>query len=231
MILRKIKHTAKAFLTGSLLLLATANAYSNGDYRCDQIIEKTAVKICYSYPLKATLYVKFKLNKTDLQKEKHDRKGILFYEEQSIPKRYRATLSDYRNSDFDRSHLAANSDFSYSPKLQKETYSLSVQSPHYPSVNRQAIASIEKLMRRLTISNGQSVIYSGNIFKHINPKRIGKSGIAVPTHFYRVIYFPSTQKSLAFLVENTPEEKSTKASSYRVDLKDLQKTLGYRFAW
>lgn len=209
--------------------LLGATFAAQAQYSCDQIIKNEAYSACYNYDLKSSLFVKYDLKGADLKGEKHSRKGVKFYEEKSIPKKHRSTLADYRSSGYDRSHLRSNASSSYNRKIQKLSFSLVNQSMHTPTTNRTALKSIEKLIRRLTISNGRAKIVTGNVFARINPKRIGPGKVAVPTHAYKVIHFPKTNKTLAFLVKNTKAKKSSKASSYRVDVKELEKLAKVNF--
>ena len=86
------------------LLIFSSNTYAQANYKCDQIIKKTGFEICYNYQLKGPLWSKATLTAQDLKKRGYSRKGIRFYEERSIPKRYRSTLADYRHSGYDRGH-------------------------------------------------------------------------------------------------------------------------------
>jgi len=61
-------------------------------YQCDQIIHKTGFEICYNYQLKDPLWSKATLTAQDLKKKGYSRKGVRFYEETSISKRYRNGL-------------------------------------------------------------------------------------------------------------------------------------------
>jgi endonuclease G len=220
---------SKILLAGTLYLASISTALAAADYRCDQIVKKQAYQACYNYELKATLFTIHRMRAVDLKKQGYPRDHIKFYEEQDIPQKYRATLADWRGSGFDRSHLVANDDMNHNIRNQKETFSLVCQSMHYPSVNQQAIGAIEKLLRRLTISNGTAIIYSGNIFDRINPKRVGPGLVAVPKATYKVAYFPKKGTKIAFLVENTEGKKSTKASDFRVSVDDLEKQVGFKF--
>lgn len=221
----------KKFLTSGLLaLLVSIPSLANAQqYQCDQMVEKQGYQACYNYNLKATLWTRHEMKAADLKLEGYSRDGIRFYEEVSIPRRHRATLADYRRSGFDRSHLVSNDDMNHSRKLQKETFSLVCQSPHYPNVNRKSLLAVEKLIRRLTISNGQSIVYSGNIYDRLNPKRIGPGRIAVPAETYKIVYFPKTGKHLAFLIPNIKKRQSTKASDFRVDVEVIERKAGLRF--
>ena len=213
----------------SAVLFFGLNSTVYAQYQCDQMVSKQGYQACYNYGLKATLWTKHSLNAKDLKKDGFSRKGLRFYEETSIPRKYRASLADYRRSGYDRSHLVSNDDMNHSRKLQKETFSLVCQSPHHPNVNRVSLLAVEKIIRRLTKSNGVSHVWSGNIYARINPKRIGPGRIAVPESTYKVVFFPSTNKTLAFLIPNIKQKQSKKASDFRVDVALIEKKTGLKF--
>jgi endonuclease G len=209
-------------------MMTTSIVYSQ--YQCSQVVEKQGYQACYNYGLKATLLTKHRLNAADLKKKGFERDNMRFYEEKAIPRKYRATLADWRYSHgFDRSHLVPNGDMNHSRRLQKATFSLVCQGMHYANTNRVSLLAVENLIRRLTISNGKSVVWTGNIFASINPKRVGPGLVAVPTAVFKVIYFPSRNKKVAFLIPNIKKRQSSKASSFRVDPALIEKKSGFVF--
>lgn len=196
-------------------------------FACDQIVQKQGYAACYNYGLKATLWTAHSLKASDLKAEGYSRKGIKFYEETALPKRYRATLATYRGSGFDRSHLVPNDDQNHNRKLQKETFSLVCQSPHYPNVNRRSLLAVEKLIRRLARSNGEARVFSGNVFNRIVNKRIGAERVAVPEATYKVLQLP--EKTFAFLIPNVKEKQSKRPKDFLVELSVIEKKTGFRF--
>ncbi len=210
-------------------MLTTSIVYAQY-YSCSQIVSNPGYQACYNYGLKATLLTKHRMTAANLKKKGFERDSMKFYEEVAIPKKYRATLADWRFSrGFDRSHLVPNGDMNYSRKFQKATFSLVCQSLHYANTNRISLLAVEKLLRRLTLSHGESIVWTGNLFDPINPKRVGPGLVAVPTAVFKVIYFPSTNKKVAFLIPNIKQRQSSKASSFRVDPALIEKKSGFVF--
>lgn len=220
------KILSRILTTLVLALPLTANA----QYQCDQVIEKQGYQACYNYKLKGTLLTKHRMTAADLKKKGFERKSMRFYEEPAIPKKYRATLADWRRSGYDKSHLVSNDDMNHSRKLQYETFSLVCQSLHYPNVNRVSLLAVEKLLRRLTRSNGESIVWTGNLYDPISPKRVGPGRVAVPYAVFKVIYFPNRNKKVAFLIPNIKEKQSSKASDFRVDPALIEKKSGFKFS-
>lgn len=59
-------------------------------------------------------------------------------------------------------------------------------------------------------------------------KTIGDNKIAVPDYFFKIIYVPSNNKAIAFVMPNARVDK-TKIANYRVSIKDIQERTGLKF--
>ncbi len=66
-----------------------------------------------------------------------------------IPKRFRADLSDYAGSGFDRGHLVASADLNDENIQNSETFLLSNMSPQAPRLNQRIWRQLETSVRRL----------------------------------------------------------------------------------
>lgn len=202
---------------------------AHANYQCDQIIKKKGFKICYNHQLKSLLWSKATLTAQDLKKKGLSRKGIRFYEEISIPRRYRATLADYRGSGWDRGHEISNDDMNHNLRAQKDTFSLANITPQAPNLNRGAYRKAETATRTLIIrSRDRGTIIAGAIFDRINPKRIGSSRIAVPKEIYRIVKLRNG-KAYAYLFPNRKEMKYGKIKEYRVPISLIEKKTGFTF--
>ncbi|GAB6071530.1 DNA/RNA non-specific endonuclease [Thiomicrorhabdus hydrogeniphila] len=226
--IKRARKTIKTILLSGVILSSSLSAANASGYECDTIVKKQGYQACYNYGLKGTLFTKHHMTAADLKKEGLSRKGIRFYEETSIPKKYRATLADYRGSGFDRSHLVSNDDMNHDARLQKETFSLVCQSPHYPNVNRGSLLKVEKAIRRLTIRHGESTVYSGNVFDTINPKRMGVGRVAIPKAVFKIALFPDG-KNIAFLIPNVKEKQGNRLKDFVVPIAQINKLTGFDF--
>lgn len=202
---------------------------NNAPYSCDQIVKKSTFKVCYNYKLKAPLWTKHTVSKADLNKEAYSRDNIRFYSERAIPKKYRSKYSDLTHSGYDRGHMVNNRDMAFNRKFQKETFSMANIAPQTKELNRGIFRYAENLTRKLSKRHKKSLIFTGNIFERINPKRIGAGQIAVPSHSWKVIYFPEINESLAFLFPNVKKDLGKKPSKYRVSVSEIEKRIGFKF--
>jgi endonuclease G, mitochondrial len=110
-----------------------------------------------------------------------------------------ARLTDYTRSGYDRGHIAPNGDMPDTQE-QSDSFLLSNIIPQNPSHNRNLWAGIEHVTRVMAARNGEAYVVTGAAFLG-NTVRIG-SGVAVPTHLYKAIYFPKAGKASAWFSAN-----------------------------
>ena len=111
-----------------------------------------------------------------------------------------ATLSDYKGSGFDRGHLAPAHDFSFNKDAMSESFYMSNMSPQDPSFNRGIWGKLEKLVRNLG-TNSSIYVVTGPILSSCS-SFIGSNKVCVPEYYYKVIYDPSEQKMISFILPN-----------------------------
>jgi endonuclease G len=107
---------------------------------------------------------------------------------------FRARVSDYKNSGYDRGHLAPAADFS-DKQSYEESFILSNISPQVGGFNRVYWKAIERFTRGLTSNYDKVHIVTGPLFLPkmsedgqftVSYPVIGQ-GVPVPTHFFKVI--------------------------------------------
>lgn len=183
-----------------------------------------------------------------LMQRNGDRKNSSFYEDVAIPPAFRAKLSDYFRSGYDRGHQVPASDAKWSQDAMDETFSLSNMCPQVgEGFNRDYWAHFEDFCRRLTTKYPSVRIVTGPLYlPHRDPdgkwrvsyEVVGNPpNVAVPTHFYKIIYGedgtanPRSNVALgAFVLPNTriPNEKSL--GDFEVPLEAVERASGLEFA-
>ncbi len=176
---------------------------------CDQIIDNSYIKICYSYRYKAAKAVVYTLD-GDLVDAVNIKERDRFYEEKSIPTEYRATYYDYKNSGYDRGHLAPDAAFDYSKESLHAVYTLANIVPQIPDVNQHTWVKAEEHARKEAKIYGKIEVI--NIVKYgNNPKRIGENKIAVAEGFYKIMYNKAEDYKECFYYKN---ENNTSRALY-----------------
>ena len=134
-----------------------------------------------------------------------------------LPPGERAELKDYKNSGYDRGHMAPAGDQTVDPQLKEETFFLSNMAPQEGALNQQIWRELEDKAREWLQSRGAGFIVTGSLFYEpeeedpntadgfINYFTIGTGLVAVPTHFYKIVAAQNADGSwdtIGFVMEN-----------------------------
>lgn len=139
-----------------------------------------------------------------------------------------ASLDDYRNSGYDRGHLAPAADLGWSMQSMEESFYMSNMSPQLPAFNRGIWGEAEAFTRKAAKENGSLFVVSGPIFS-VNMKTIGSNRVAVPERFYKIILDVRNPelKALAFIIPN--RDCSEELEKFVVSIDDIETATGIDF--
>lgn len=112
-----------------------------------------------------------------------------------------ATYEDYSDDRYDAGHLCPARQMQFDCTAMHETFFMSNMSPQAVDFNRRAWAFLEKLERNLVWQRGELWVYVGPVLTDID-EYIGENKVAVPKKYYRILYDPAKDESLAFLMPN-----------------------------
>jgi endonuclease G len=147
---------------------------------------------------------------TAADEEPPSRKNKRFFEEKTIPAHHRSRNHHYRNSGYDRGHLAPAADFNTDSEVH-DSFSLSNVSPQLPRFNRTMWLRVEEFVRSVVVveqheqkdkddlSELETYVLTGPLW--LPASNVGKdkfqysyeaighppSLIHIPTHFFKVI--------------------------------------------
>ena len=173
-----------------------------------------------------------------------------FYEDPNLPAPFRAKLADYYRSGYDRGHQTPAADAQWSQTAMDSTFVLSNMCPQVgDGFNRDYWAHFEEFCRDLTKKYPSVRVVTGPLYL---PKRDPSDGkwrvsyemigsppnVAVPTHFYKVIYgeqsvsqLPNAKVALAaFVLPNTEIPNERSLGDFEVPLEAVEKASGLTFA-
>ena len=178
------------FLIGGFLIAVSALAQDNlefGTPDCPgQLLDKEFFVICHDPENKIAVWVGYVLTSEEL--EGSTERTDDFRPDPELPVGERAALDDYRKSGYDQGHMAPAADFARSEEAMRTSFLLSNIAPQTISLNRGRWSQLEAAAREL-VSECDVWIFTGPIFIGSNPiEKIGPSEVAVPTHFFKVIY-------------------------------------------
>lgn len=114
-----------------------------------------------------------------------------------------AQNSDYIRSGYDKGHLAPAGDMKWSGRAMRESFYFSNIAPQKPDLNRKIWKDLEERIREWALIDSALLIVTGPVIRN-NLKRLGKSGVAIPDSFYKVIVCPygESPKGIGFIFEN-----------------------------
>ena len=182
-----------------------------------------------------------------LSQNNGDRSHSTFYEEETIPAAFRAKLSDYFRSGYDRGHQVPAADAKWSQDAMNDTFSLANMCPQVgEGFNRDYWAHFEDFCRKLTRKYPSVRIVTGPLYL---PKRDPADGkwkvtyevignppnVAVPTHFYKVIFAEDGKEggnvSLgAFVLPNARIANEKRLTDFEVPIEAVERASGLEFA-
>jgi endonuclease G len=192
----------------------------------NQYLCRDGYAVGYSYMYKQPLWVAYELTGKSVTRKikRHDD----FQPDLQIPKKYRAEKKDYSRSGYDRGHMAPYAAMDFDKESAKQSFLLSNMSPQKGSLNRQGWAQLEKYVRFWAKSKNKIWVYTGPIFKGKKIKTIGKGKISVPSAFYKIIYAPEQNQTIAFVMPNSKVNRK-QVSKYIVPISQIEQRTGLRF--
>ena len=137
-----------------------------------------------------------------------------------------ASPYDYKGSGYDRGHLAPAGDMKISFTSMSESFFMSNISPQNPSFNRGGWKRLESLVRAWAKKN-EVFITTAGVLNNNYFKKIGFNSVSVPREFYKLIYMPSENKMIAFLMPN--QKINGQLKDYVVSVDTVEELTGIDF--
>lgn len=166
-----------------------------------------------------------------------------FQPDSDIPVAYRAELSDYSGSGYNRGHICASEDRICSQEVNGQTFYLSNMQPQIYGFNGAVWANMESKVRAwrdATIKNGGEVyVCKGGTIYDVTldgQKKTGVLGkianrIPIPKYFFMAVLKKSSSgmySAMAFWAEHK-NDNSTNLAPYMISIDELEKRTGYDF--
>lgn len=136
---------------------------------------------------------------------------------------------DYRDSGYDRGHMAPAGDMKWDEQAMNETFFLTNVCPQDPVLNAGMWNDIEIKVREWARRDKSLIVITGPIMGNSH-ETIGQDmDIAVPEAFFKVILSPSSKpmKAIAFICPNRSCGGSLQ--SYAVSVDEVEKLTGMNF--
>jgi len=168
----------------------------------DRIFDREGYALGYSEQVEQPLWVTYKLTAEEVKNKTATRTDD-FREDPRILSRS-ASPDDYKNSGYDRGHLAPAADMSWSKTALSESFYMSNMSPQVPEFNRGIWLELEELVRTYAVKEKEIFVVTGPIFySNMKLRSIGRNVVVVPDAFYKVIFaLTPPRKMIGFILPN-----------------------------
>lgn len=139
------------------------------------------------------------------------------------------SLDDYRNSGYDRGHMAPAADMKWSRQAMLDCHFLTNICPQNHGLNGGRWNSLEQACRRWAKRDSALVIIAGPILSDRITETIGRGQVSVPKRFFKVILAPyvDSPRAIAFVMPNTPTRDGLESMAMTVD--QLEQITGFDF--
>jgi endonuclease G, mitochondrial len=192
-----------------------------------QIVKHYAYTLCYEEYYEQPSWVVYKLSKKNLDAKSEKRKDN--FRADPAVSTGSAIPDDYKNSGYDKGHMAPAADFSWSEKAMSESFFMSNMSPQKPSFNRGVWKNLEELVRTFAGDCGEIYIVTGPVLNKMNFPTIGKNEVAAPEYYYKVILDlkKPEYKGVGFILSQ--EDTGTDLAGYAVTIDSVEALTGIDF--
>lgn len=175
-----------------------------------------AFAILHSGESKTPVFVAEKLNRASVA-DADEARTNKFFPDARLRSTERATLDDYKNSGFDRGHMAPAGDMPTALAMS-QSFSLANMVPQAPELNRGVWAkSVEGATRKYAArATGDVYVITGPVYlpSIAQSPGIGPGGVRVPRYLFKLVYDQDKNRAWAHWLPNDDSARATKPISY-----------------
>lgn len=189
-----------------------------------EIIEHTGYTVSHNSKWKIPNWVGYELTRREVMGT--NPRNDCFAPDPKV-KGNKAQLSDYKNSGYDRGHMAPAADMKWSKKVMQESFYLSNICPQNRNLNRGDWNDLEEKVRSWAKRDSAIIIVCGPIVPK-RPKKIGNN-VAVPDAFFKVVLSPygRNPQAIGFVMPNT--DGNNPLSHYACSIDKVEEITGMDF--
>ncbi len=140
-----------------------------------------------------------------------------------------ANDNDYRNSGWDRGHMAPAADMKLTDQMNRESYYFTNICPQNHNLNSGDWNALENLVRNLAKKYSSVFVTCGPIITDNKYGTIGANHVAVPDAFYKVllVFTDYGYQSIGFIMENKAGHKPL--ATYALTVDEVEQRTGLDF--
>ena len=190
----------------------------------EQILVRTGYITSYNKDTRCPNWTAWRLT-SDHTRGPYKRKGVSFHEDDEVPFP-KAQNADYQRSGYDRGHMCPSGDNKWSQQAQEDCFLFTNMCPQSHDLNSGDWNDLEQKCRKWAEREGSIYIVCGPVFRQ--KKTIGRSKVAVPDGFYKVVLcMNGTPKAIGFYYDNEDGRRPLSAYVHTVD--DIERMTGIDF--
>lgn len=165
---------------------------------------------------------------TALETEGDEPRGEHFKKDPEI-KGLQAEVSDYRNSGWDKGHMAPAADMKWSEGAMDDCFYLTNICPQDHKLNTGTWKKLEEQCREYARYFGTLYIVCGPVVGNNRYGTIGENGVMIPDGFFKVLLAPyyGEYKGVGFLFEN--KKGGRKLVEHAVTIDEVERVTGIDF--
>lgn len=240
-----INYLYASFFLG--LLISVTSCFSNEEKYPQgfKIYTREGYTILYSGRDKLPLWVFERLTSQTLERTTQ-RGNRNFTEDIEIPSLHRVREADYhlaaKNFSFDKGHMAAATNHENSLRAMDQSFLYTNACPQHSSCNRGVWKQLELSIKNDLVLYPIIDVISGPLFfsenrgekKYVTYQVLGQNEIAVPTHFFKVVYYrdlqEKLQKLLCYIIPNNATVLGKNHDAFQENIEKIEKISGLIFA-
>lgn len=190
----------------------------------EQMLVRTGYITSYNKDTRCPNWTAWQLT-SDHTSGPYKRKGVSFHEDDEVPFP-KAQNADYQRSGYDRGHMCPSGDNKWSQQAQEDCFLFTNMCPQSHDLNSGDWNDLEQKCRKWAEREGSIYIVCGPVFRQ--KKTIGRSKVAVPDGFYKVVLcMNGTPKAIGFYYDNEDGRRPLSAYVHTVD--DIERMTGIDF--
>lgn len=194
--------------------------------RTERIITHKGYTVSYNADWKIPNWVAYEL--TDVEVGGEEPRAKQFVPDPMVPKYESATTEDYKNSGWDRGHMAPAADMKWHPQAMRESFYLSNVCPQNHNLNGGVWKDLEEQVRDLALQKGHIYVVCGPIVPE-DYVTIGQNNVVIPSAFFKVLLQEDNGNiyTIGFVYENIAGHRPM--STYAMTVDEVEEIIGIDF--
>lgn len=194
--------------------------------RTERVITHKGYTVSYNCDWKIPNWVAYEL--TNVEVEGEEPRTNKFVPDPMVPKFETAYTEDYKNSGYDRDHMAPAADMKWHPQAMRESFYLSNICPQNHNLNAGVWKSLEEQVRDLASQKGSIFVVCGTIVSN-DYQTIGENNVVVPSAFFKVLLQEDNGEiyTIGFVYENKSGKRPM--STYARTVDEVEEITGIDF--